>query len=75
MNPRDLPEVVAKLIMEMHEAQAKLRGLREDMQAMPDRIGMAVVKSLESFLKRLLEHDGQVKNHEQRLNRLENPQA
>lgn len=97
MNPRDLPEVVAELIIEMHEVQTELRGLREDMQkelrglredtqaeqrglredmqAMPDRIGMAVIKSLEPFLNRLLEHDDQVKNHEQHLGRLENPQA
>ena len=85
MNPRDLPEVVAELIIEMHEVQTELRGLREDMQvelrglredmqAMPDRIGMAVIKSLEPFLNRLLDHDDQLKNHESRLNKLENPQ-
>jgi hypothetical protein len=75
MNPRDLPEVVAELIIEMHEVQAELRGLREDMQAIPERIGTAVIKSLEPFLNRLLDHDDQLKNHEQRLGRLENPQA
>jgi len=73
MNPRDLPEVVAELIIEMHEVQAELRGLREDMQAMPDRIGMAVIKSLEPFLNRLLDHDDQLKGHESRLGKLENP--
>ncbi|RZK31801.1 MAG: hypothetical protein EOO57_15825 [Hymenobacter sp.] len=85
MNPRDLPEVVSELIIEMHEVRSELRGLRdemqamrglrEDMQAMPERIGMAVIKSLEPFLNRLLDHDDQLKNHEQRLGRLENPQA
>ena len=99
MNPRDLPEVVSELIIEMHEVRSELRGLRdemqamrglredmrgemqamrglrEDMQAMPDRIGMAVIKSLEPFLNRLLDHDDQLKSHESRLGRLENPQA
>ena len=96
MNPRDLPEVVAELIIEMHEVRSELRGLnsrvdrleqtmvqvleeqrglREDMQAMPDRIGNAVIKSLEPFLNRLLDHDDQLKGHESRLGKLENPQA
>ena len=85
MNPRDLPEVVSELIMEMHEVRSELRGLRdemqamrglrEDMQAMPDRIGMAVIKSLEPFLNRLLDHDDELKDHGQRLGHLENPQA
>ena len=50
------------------------RGLREDMQATPDRIGMAVTKLLEPFPNRWLDHDGQPKGHESRLGRLENPQ-
>jgi ubiquinone biosynthesis protein UbiJ len=96
MNPRDLPEVVAELTIEMHEVRSELqglngrvdsleqtmvqvleeqRGLREDIQAMPERIGSAVIKSLEPFLNRLLDHDDQLKNHESRLNRVENPQA
>jgi chromosome segregation ATPase len=95
MNPRDLPEVVAELIIEMHEVRSELqglngrvdrleqtmvqvleeqRGLREDMQAMPDRIGMAVIKSLEPFLTRLLDHNDQLRNHENRLGKLENPE-
>ena len=84
MNPRDLPEVVSELIIEMREVRSELRGLRdemqamrglrEDMQAMPERIGSAVIKSLEPFLNRLLDHDDQLKNHESRLGRLENPE-
>jgi ubiquinone biosynthesis protein UbiJ len=95
MNPRDLPEVGAELIIEMHEVRSELqglngrvdrleqtmvqvleeqRGLREDMQAMPDRIGNAVIKSLEPFLNRLLDHDDQLKNYENRLGKLENPE-
>lgn len=84
MNPRDLPEVAAELIIEMHEVRAELRapredvqtihGLREDVQAMPDRIGAAMFKSLEPFLNRLLEHDDQLRSHSSRLGKLKNPQ-
>ncbi len=96
MNPRDLPEVVAELIIEMHEVRSELkaingrldrlegtmeqvvqeqRGMRQDMQAMPGQIGAAVFKAMEPFLNRLLNHDDQLKNHDTRLNRLENPSA
>jgi len=96
MNPRDLPEIVAELIIEMHEVRSELRsirdeqrgmraemqgireeqrGMREEMRAMPDRIGSAVIKSLEPFLNRLLDHDDQLRSHESRLGKLENPSA
>jgi hypothetical protein len=74
MNPHDLPEIVAELIIEMHEVRSELRALRMDMQAMPDRIGVAAIKSLEPFLNRLLDHDDQLKKYENRLGKLENPQ-
>jgi hypothetical protein len=86
MNPRDLLEVVAESIIEIHEVRSELqglndpidrleqtmvqRGLREDMQAMPARISMAVTKSLELFPNHLLDLDGQLKGHENRLGRL-----
>ncbi|MGI4833214.1 MAG: hypothetical protein ACRYFK_07095 [Janthinobacterium lividum] len=74
MNPRDLPEVVSELIIELHEVRSELRALREDMQTMPDRIGAAMFKLLEPFLNRLLDHADQLKSHENRLNNLERPQ-
>jgi hypothetical protein len=81
MNPRDLPEVVAELIIEMHEVcsepkevRTELQGTREDLQAMPERIGTATTRALEPFLNRLLEHDDQLRRHEGRLNNLESPQ-
>jgi len=81
MNPRDLPEVVAELIIEMHEVRAELkevrselRGMRQDLQAMPEQIGTATIRALEPFLNRLLEHDDLLKNHQGRLNNLESPQ-
>ena len=74
MNPRDLPEVVAELIIEMHEVRSELkevrteiRAMREDLQAMPERIGAATIRELEPFLNRLLEHDDQLRKHEGRL--------
>ncbi|QKG54311.1 hypothetical protein [Hymenobacter sp. BRD67] len=102
MNPRDLPEVVAELIIEMHEVRSELRdmraemagmrkdmrteiggmregmrtemsGMREDMRAMPEQIGMSVMRALEPFLNRLLEQDDKIKSHEGRLSTLENP--
>jgi hypothetical protein len=81
MNPRDLPEGVAELIIEMHEvrseqkeARTESQGMREDLQAMPERMGTAAVRALEPFLNRLLEHDDQLRRHEGRLNNLESSQ-
>ena len=88
MHPRDLPEVVAELIIEMHEVRSELKevrtelkevrtelkGVRDDLQAMPERIGTATIRALKPFLNRLLEHDDQLRNHAGRLNNLETPQ-
>ena len=81
MNPRDLPEVVAELSIEMHEVRAELkevrteiRAMREDLQAMPKRIGTATTRALEPFLNRLLEQNDQLRKHDGRLTNLENPQ-
>jgi len=60
-------------MIEMHEVRSELRALRTDMQDMPDRISVAAIKSLEPFLNRLLDHDDQLKNYENRLGKLENP--
>ncbi|RYE91057.1 MAG: hypothetical protein EOO37_01340 [Cytophagaceae bacterium] len=92
MNPRDLPEVVAELIIEMHEVRSELQGLNgrvdrlertveEGFKALREEIRESsratvdgVVKGFEPFLNRLLNHDDQLKNHEQRLAKLENPE-
>jgi ubiquinone biosynthesis protein UbiJ len=65
---------VDRLEQTMVQVLEEQRGLREDMQAMPDRIGNTVIKSLEPFLNRLLDHDDQLKNYENRLGKLENPE-
>jgi DNA repair ATPase RecN len=88
MNPRDLPVVVAELIIEMHEVRTELKevrtelkevgtelkGMRDNLRALPERIGTATIRALEPFLNRMLEHDDLLRNHASRLNNLENPQ-
>ena len=92
MNPRDLPEVVAELIIEMHEVRSELtaingridrlertvddgfKALREAIRESSRATVDGIVKGFEPFLTRLLDHDDQLKNHESRLNNLENPQ-
>lgn len=92
MNPRDLPEVVAELIIEMHEVRSELnalngrvdrlertveegfKALREEIRESSRATVDGVVKGFEPFLNRLLNHDDQLKNHEQRLAKLENPE-
>jgi hypothetical protein len=74
MNPRDLPQVVAELIIEMPEVRTEVRGLREARQPMLNRSSAAVFKSLKLFPNRLPIHDDQPKSHKSRLNHLEKPQ-
>ena len=93
MNPRDLPEVVSELIIEMHEVRSELKalngridrlertteegfqGLREENRQNTDRLIDAYAKSMAPLINRLLDNTDQLKNHEQRLNNLENPSA
>ena len=88
MNPRDLPEVVAELIMEMHEVRSELQGIngridrlesqmqatREENRENTDRLLAGFQRMLDPFLNRLLEHNDQLRQHASRLNNLESPQ-
>ena len=88
MNPRDRPEVVAELIMEMHEVRSELQGIngridrlesqmqatREENRENTDRLLAGFQRMLDPFLNRLLTHDDQLRNHAGRLNNLESPQ-
>lgn len=92
MNPRDLPEVVAELTIEMHEVRSELnalngrverlertveegfKALREEIRESSRAMVDGIVKGFEPFLNRLFDQDDQVKNHEQRLAKLENPE-
>lgn len=89
MNPRDLPEVAAELIIEMHEVRSELnalngrvdrlehtveggfKALREEIRESSRMTVDGIVKGFEPFPNWLLDHDDQVKNHEQRLAKLE----
>lgn len=87
MNPRDLPEVVAELISEMHEVRSELKAVNGRL----DRLERAVV-GVEGGLNSLREENRQntdrlieafgrsmeplinrVLDHETRLGRLKNP--
>jgi ubiquinone biosynthesis protein UbiJ len=92
MNPRDLPEVVAELIIEMHEVRSELnalngrvdrlertvdkgfKALRKEIRESSRATVNGIVKGFEPFLNRLLDHDDQLKNYEQRLTKLEGTQ-
>jgi hypothetical protein len=86
---RDLPEVVSELIIEMHEVRSELNGIngrldrlerrmegveteiklmREDNRQNTDRLIDAFSRSMAPLIERVLTHD-------ERPNRLENPQA
>jgi len=85
---RDLPEVVSELIIEMHEVRSELKSingrldqldrrmegveteiklLREDNRQNTDRLIDAFSRSMAPLIDRVL-------THEERINRLENPQ-
>ena len=87
MNPRNIPEVVAKLIFEMHEVRSELQGLNGRV----DRLGRRVEgvetevrlmreenrqntdRLIEAFGKSMAPLIDRVLTHDARLNRLENP--
>ena len=89
MNPRDLPEVVTDLLIEMHEVRSELNAIngrldrlegqmvliREENSHNTDRLIDAFSRSRAPLITRLLDHDDQLKNHEGRLNTLKNPSA
>ncbi len=63
MNPRDVPEVVAELIMEMHEVRSELQALNGRLDRMDGR--------LESMDGRLESMDGQLAGANNRLDRMD----
>ncbi len=97
INQRDIPEIVAELIYEMHEVRSELTALNgrvdrlgqsletgltqlgnrfeDSMQHNTNRLIDAFSRSMGQHLSYLDKHDQQLKNHEGRLNALENPSA
>ncbi len=89
MNPRDLPEVVAELIIEMHEVRSELQGLNgridrlerrmegveTEVRLMREENRQNTDRLIEAFGKSMAPLINRVLTHEQSLNRLENPQG
>jgi len=93
MHPRDLPEIVAELIIEMPEVRSGLKPfdgrfgrrmqgvknevklVREEVRESSRAIVDGITRGFEPCLNRLLDYNDRLKDHEQRLGRLKNPQA
>ena len=88
MNPRDPPEVVAELIIEMHEVRSELKAINGGLDRLDSRI--AGVESeikllrvenredtdrlIDAFSRSMAPLIDRVLSHDQRLNNLESPQ-
>ena len=89
MNPRDIPEVVAELIYEMHEVRSELRGLNgrvdrlerrmegveTEIKLMREENRQNTDRLIDAFSRSMAPLIDRVLTHEQRLNNLEAPQA
>ena len=89
MNPRDLPEVVSELIIEMHEVRSELRaingrldrldnrmeGVESELKLMREENRQNTDRLIEAFSRSMAPLIDRVLNHDGRLNTLENPTA
>lgn len=89
MNPRDLPEVVADLIIEMHEVRSELRaingrldrlenrmeGVESELKLMREENRQNTDRLIDAFSRSMAPPIDRVLNHGQRLNTLKNPSA
>lgn len=84
MNPRDLPEVVAELIMEMHEVRSELNALNsrvdrlektvdEGLKAVREEARQNTDRLIEAFGRSMEPLINRVLDHDTRLKNLENP--
>lgn len=78
MNPRDLPEVVAELIMEMHEVRSELSGLNgrvdrlertveEGFRLMREESRQNTDRLIEAFSRSMGQHLGYIERHDAQL--------
>ncbi len=85
MNPRDLPEVVAELIIEMHEVRSELNALNGRVDRLERTVedGLRMVREesrqntdrlIEAFGRSMEPLINRMLDHEQRLTNLEAPQ-
>ena len=86
MNPRDLPEVVAELVIEMHEVRSELNALNGRVDRLEHTVeeGLRLVREesrqntdrlIEAFGRSMEPLINRVLNHEQRLTNLEEPKG
>ncbi|RZK15013.1 MAG: hypothetical protein EOO56_23770 [Hymenobacter sp.] len=86
MNPRDLPEVVAELIIEMHEVRSELNALNGRIDRLEHTVeeGLRLVREesrqntdrlIEAFGRSMEPLINRMLDHEQRLTKFEKPQA
>jgi hypothetical protein len=84
MNPRDLPEVVAELIIEMHAVRSELSALNGRVDRLEHTVeeGLRLVREesrqntdrlIEAFGRSMEPLINRMLDHEQRLTKLENP--
>ena len=84
MNPRDLPEVVAELIIEMHEVRSELNALNGRVDRLERTVeeGLRLVREesrqntdrlIEAFGRSMEPLISRMLDHEQRLTKLEEP--
>lgn len=88
MNPRDLPEVGAELIIEMHEVRSEINALdgrvdrleqtvADGFMALREEVRESSRTTVEGIMRGfepLLGHHDQLRQHDGRLTNLENPQ-
>jgi predicted nuclease with TOPRIM domain len=88
MNPRDLPEVVSELIIEMHEVRSELKGLNgrvdrlerrmegveTEVRLMREENRQNTDRLIDAFGKSMAPLIDRVLAHESRLGKLENPE-
>lgn len=86
MNPRDLPEVVADLIHEMHEVRSELQAIhgridrleattKEEFRLVREEARQNTDRLIEAFGRSMEPLINRILDHDSRLGRLENPSA
>ena len=84
MNPRDLPEVVADLIIEMHEVRSELRAVNGRLDRLEEAVeeGLKTLREenrqntdrlIDAFSRSMAPLIDRVLSHEKRLDNLEKP--
>ena len=87
MDNKDLPLVMAEMLIEMkqmntrvtrledamHEVRDEISNSRTEARENTDRLIDVLTKNTAVMIERLIRHDDQLRNHDGRLSQLENP--